>query len=128
MELSFFGSEFVALRIATDLVEALCYKLRCFGILLDGPANTLSDNKSVGNNSSVPTSILNKRHNTICYHCMWKSQASEKIRVGWIPCEINLEETTMGGIVRHLIVEVIFHNKAAKYKTGKNDDNRKYWA
>ena len=58
----------VALRIATDLIEALRYKLRCFGIPIDGPATALCDNKSVVTNSSVLASVLNKRHNAICYH------------------------------------------------------------
>ena len=32
VEASSFGSEFLALRIATEIIEALSYKLRCFGI------------------------------------------------------------------------------------------------
>ena len=61
-----FGLEFVALSIATALVEALRYKLRCFGVQLDGSASIFCDNKSVVINSSVPISMLNKRHNAIC--------------------------------------------------------------
>ena len=34
VEASSFGSEFVALRIATDMNEDLWYKLRCFGVHL----------------------------------------------------------------------------------------------
>ena len=33
-----FGSEFVALRIATEMIEALRCKLRYFGIPVEGPA------------------------------------------------------------------------------------------
>jgi hypothetical protein len=40
MESSTFGSEFVALRICVEIIEALRYKLRMFGIPIDGPANT----------------------------------------------------------------------------------------
>ena len=97
---------------------------------MDGISNIFCDNKSVVTNVSVPTSILNKRHNTICYHCVKELQAAGKIKVGWIPGKINpeylLTKNTMASNVRHSILEVIFHNKAAKYKTGKNDDNRKY--
>ena len=50
------------------------------------------------------------------------------IRVGWIPGERNLEDllnyTTMDGNVRNWIVEVIFHNKPAKWKTDKKDKGR----
>ena len=65
---SSFGSELVALRIATVMIEALRYKLRCFGIPIVGPKTVLCDNKSVVTNSSVPVSVLNKKHNDICYH------------------------------------------------------------
>jgi len=42
METSTFGSEFTAMRITVELLESLHYKLRMFGIPLDGPLTTLS--------------------------------------------------------------------------------------
>jgi len=80
VESSSFGSELVALRIATDMIEALMYKLSCFGIPIDGPATVLCDNKLVVTNSSVPVSVLNKRHNDICYHRVREAQAAQIIR------------------------------------------------
>ena len=129
VEMSPFGLEFVALRITTDLVEALRYKLRSFEVQLDGPASIFCDNKLVVTNASVPTSMLNKRHNAICYHRVRESQAAGRIRVGWIPGKRNLADLstkmTMAGNVRHSIMEVIFHNKAAKcWVADKNDDGR----
>lgn len=56
VEASTFGSEFVVMRIMVDMIEALRYKLRMFGIPLDGPANTFCDNQSVITNSTIPTS------------------------------------------------------------------------
>ena len=116
VESSSFGSELVALRIATDMVEALRYKLRCFGIPLPGPATVLCDNKSVVTNSSVPASVLNKRHNAICYHRCRESQAAQKIRVAWIPGEMNLSDqltkTTMPANKKNAFVQEIFTNKA----------------
>ena len=56
VETSTFGSEFVALRIATELIKALRYKLQMFGIPLDGPANVLMDNETVVKNSTIPSS------------------------------------------------------------------------
>ena len=44
VESSSFGSEFVALRAAKDMVVALRYKLRVFGVPIDGPANVICDN------------------------------------------------------------------------------------
>ena len=39
VETSTFGSEFIAMKIATEMIEGLRYKLRMFGVPLDGPAN-----------------------------------------------------------------------------------------
>ena len=46
------------MRIAVEMVEALRYKLRCFGVPIDGPTEVLCDNKLVVTNSSVPASTL----------------------------------------------------------------------
>ena len=72
VEYSYFGSKFVAFRIANDLVEALSYKIWCFGVPLDGTSNILCYNKPVVMNVSVSTSMLNKRHNTI-FTITWES-------------------------------------------------------
>ena len=63
-----FGSEFVALRIATELLVSLRYKLRMFGIPIDGPADVFCDNYSVTNNVTLPKSLMKNRHNAIFYH------------------------------------------------------------
>jgi len=68
VESSTFGSEFIAMHVATEMIEALRYKLRMFGIPIDGPADVLCDNQSVVTNSSVPELQLSKKHNAICYH------------------------------------------------------------
>ena len=67
-ESSSFGSYFVALRMATGMVEALSNKLRTFGVNLEVQSEFYCDNKSVVTNSSILASVLNKRHNAICYH------------------------------------------------------------
>lgn len=54
IECSTFGSEFVAMRIALEMNDALRYKLRMFGIPIDGPSNGFCDNQSVVNNSTLP--------------------------------------------------------------------------
>ena len=55
---SSFSSEYIALRIITEMVEVQRYKLCCFGIPIDGPAEIYCDNQSVVTNSSVPSSVL----------------------------------------------------------------------
>jgi len=116
IEASSFGSEYIALRICTEMVEALRYKLRCFGVPMDGPVDIMCDNRSVVINSSAPTSMLNKRHNTICYHKVREAQAAGTIRVGWIKGYYNLADlftkTTLTNETRHRLINNIFDNQA----------------
>ena len=60
-----------------------------FGVPIDGPARVLCDNKSVVTNSSIPASMLNKKHNSICYHRVRECQANGTIAVGWIQTHYN---------------------------------------
>ena len=57
---STFGSEFVAARIAVELIEGLRYKLQMFGVPIDGPKSMYIDNESVVLNSTHPESALKK--------------------------------------------------------------------
>ena len=116
VESSSFGSEFVVLRISAEMIKTLRYKLRTFGVNLEGPAEVYCDNKLVVTNSIVQASVLNKRHNAIFYHRVKKSQAAGTLRVGWILGEYNLEDlltkNTMIGNMRHMMVELLFYNEA----------------
>ena len=68
VETSTFGSEFVAMRQAFEMIKALNYKLRMFGIPIDGPAQVFGDNNAVILNSSVPESTLKKKHHSVNYN------------------------------------------------------------
>ena len=82
VEISSFCLELLSLRTATELVEALRCNLRFFGVHMYGPSSIFCYNKLVVTNASGPTSMLNKRHNAICYHRIRESQAACKIHVG----------------------------------------------
>jgi hypothetical protein len=92
VETSTFGSELVAMRIATELIESLRYKLRMFGIPLEGTANVFCDNQSVVTTVSVPESTLKKKHNSIAYHRVREAVAAGTIRVIKEPTETNLAD------------------------------------
>jgi len=92
VETSTFGSEFIAAKIAVELIEALRYKLRMFGIPIDGPANVYCDNNSVVINSSRPESTLKRKHNAIAYHKVRESIAQGTIRITKEPGESNLAD------------------------------------
>jgi hypothetical protein len=81
VETSTFGSEFVALRTARDLIISMRYKLRMFGIPLEGPAQVFCDNQGVVKNSSIPESVLTKKHNAINYHAVREAAAAGILEV-----------------------------------------------
>jgi hypothetical protein len=81
VESSTFGSEFVALRHAKDIIVALRYKLRMFGIPLEGPAQVYCDNQGVVKNTSIPESVLSKKHNAINYHAIREAAAAGVLQV-----------------------------------------------
>ena len=89
VESSSFGSKFMALQKATEMIERLKYKLCMFGVLINGPADVFCDNQSVATNVSIPFSILNKKQNYICYHRFQDMHTAGTIRVGWISGEYN---------------------------------------
>jgi hypothetical protein len=68
VETSTFGSKLVAARIATELIMEVCYMLRSLVVDLEGPPLMLGNNMSVILNTSVPSSVLKKKHNAIAYH------------------------------------------------------------
>ena len=90
IETATFGSEFVALKIGMELIEALCYKLQMFGIPVVEPGNTFCDNLSVVNNVSNPTLTLRKRHNSIAYHKVQESVAAGTQCIAFEPGCSNL--------------------------------------
>ena len=92
VETSSFGSEFVAMRIAKELIVGMRYKLRMFGVPIVGAANVLCDNRGVVKNTSVPSSVLNKKHNAINYHAVREAAAAGIIRVGKEDTETNLAD------------------------------------
>jgi hypothetical protein len=92
VEASTFGSEFVAMRIAKDLIVALRYKLRMFGVPIDGPTDVMCDNQGVVKNASLPQSTLGKKHNAINYHSVREAAAASIIRVGKEDTETNLAD------------------------------------
>ena len=92
VESSTFGSELVSMRICRDLIVALRYKLRMFGLNLQGPAYTFCDNAGVVKNVSVPESVLHKRHNAINYHVVREAVAAKIMVVGKEDGDTNLAD------------------------------------
>ncbi len=92
VETSTYGSELVAARIAVEGVIDLMYHLRMIGVPIDGPAMMLGDNQSVILNTSVPSSVLKKKHNAIAYHKVREACAASIIRFCYVESGENLSD------------------------------------
>jgi Reverse transcriptase (RNA-dependent DNA polymerase) len=92
VEASTFGSEFQALKNAVELIEALRYKLRMFGVPIEGPSNVFCDNEAVYKNTSLPESTLKKKHHSIAYHRCREAVAAGTIRVAKEGTKTNLSD------------------------------------
>ena len=92
MESSTFGAEFRAMKTAVEMVEALRYKLRMFGVPIDGPTNIFCDNEAVYQNTVVPESTLAKKHHSIAYHRCREAVAAKTIQVAKEGTEHNLAD------------------------------------
>ena len=92
VESSTYGSEFVALRIATEMLLALRTSLRMLGVPLNGPADVFCDNNSVVQNSTIPASVLKKKHNAVSFHKVRETIAAGAMRVSHEPTESNLAD------------------------------------
>ena len=82
----------MALRAATELIEGLHYKLRMFGVPIDGATSVYCNNQSVMKNATVPASTISEKHNSICYHLVRESVASGWISIAWIKSQDNLAD------------------------------------
>ena len=89
---STFGSEFCALKYAVEMIEGLRFKLRSFGVPIDGPSSVYCDNESVYKNVSIPISVLSKKHHSIAYHYCRQSVAMGMIRIAKEDSSTNLAD------------------------------------
>jgi Reverse transcriptase (RNA-dependent DNA polymerase) len=113
VESSTFGSEFVAMRVAVELCESLRYKLQMFGIGIDGPIDVLCDNNAVVKSSSIPQSVLAKKHTSICFHRVRESVAAGIIQVAKVHTNDNLADLLtkcLNNDVRNRHIQSILHD------------------
>jgi hypothetical protein len=65
VETSTYGSELVASRVATEFIFEVRYMLQSLRVASNAPALMLGDNMSIVLNTTVPSSVLKKKHNAI---------------------------------------------------------------
>eukprot|EP00957_Ditylum_brightwellii_P093387 7110858-Ditylum_brightwellii.AAC.1 len=79
VETSTYRAEFVAMKTAGEEVMALRYMLRCLGVKVTKPTRILGDNCSVVLNSTIPSSLLKKKHVDISYHMAREAMAAKAV-------------------------------------------------
>ena len=103
---------FVALRIATKIVQSLVYKLHMFGVPIDGPARVLCDNESVVKSSSYLESTLKKKHSLVAYHKVRDDVAAGKVLIYYEKSESNLADLLtkpLSAIKRQPLIQALLH-------------------
>ena len=114
VESSTYGSELVAARIATDLAMEIRYMLKMMGVRIDGSTLMLGDNKSVVLNTTVPSSVLKKKHCAIAYHRTREAIAARSIRFCHIESGVNIADLMTkplpNALFHHLVKPILFRN------------------
>ena len=91
-----------------------------FGVQINGPGDVFCDNQSVVTNVSIPSSILNRKHNSICYQRVREAHTAGTIRVGWISGEYNKADigmkTTIPTKGGYELLNSIFNEKVSTIK------------
>ena len=64
-----------------ETIEALRYKLRMFGVTINGSTNSFCDNGEVFVKRIRPELTLSKKHHSIAYHCAQEAVAAENVKV-----------------------------------------------
>jgi hypothetical protein len=85
-------SELVTSRVATELILEIRYMLCSLGVALDGPELMLADNMSVVLNTTVPSSVLKKKHNSIANHRVREAIAARIMIFAYIKSEENVSD------------------------------------
>ena len=80
------------MKNALELIAALRYKLRMFGVPINGSTQMFCDNKTMYKNASIPELPLRKKHHSIAYHMSRESVASGASRISKEDIETNLED------------------------------------
>ena len=90
VETSVFGSDFTDIKNSVDLIAALRYNLRVFGVCIEESTDIFCDNEAVFKNESTPKSQIRNKHHGISYHKRRDAVASGAYRVAKEDTDANL--------------------------------------
>ena len=80
------------MKNAIELVTAIRYKLRMFGVPVEGPTDMFCNNEVVYKSSSTPDSVLRKNHHSVAYHKCCEAVASGICRISKEDTDTNLAD------------------------------------
>ena len=115
IETSTFGSEFVAMKQATEFVRGLQYCLRMMGIPVTNPAFVYVDNQLLlYNNVTLPSLTLKKKSNSIAYHfvregCAMKEWICSYVRTHLNPSDILTKPKSAGNDRNRKVLGMMLH-------------------
>ena len=89
IETSSSGSEFCAMKVATEYTRGLRFKLRMMGIPCTEPAYICGGNQSVLANTTMPYSVLKKNSKYIAFYFVREGSAKDE----WSTANVNTNET-----------------------------------
>ena len=99
------------------MVIELWYMLCMIGVLVDGPSLMLGDNNSVVLNTSVPSSVLKKKHHACAYHQVHEAIAGGIVNFGHIWSKTNfadmLSKPLANDIFHILVKPLLFYTPKA---------------
>ena len=100
-----YGLEFVAAKTATEQIIDIRQTLRYLGIPIKSKAYMFGDNKSVVTTSTVPHSLLSKRHNILSYHRVREAIAAKILVFHWCVSSQNKSDI----LSKHWEFSKVFH-------------------
>ena len=115
-ETRYFGSEFCAMKQATEYIKGFHYKLRMMEIPVEDPTFIFGDNQSMLANTTIPKLMMTKKTQSIVYHFMWEGCAQDKWRTAYIRTHENvadmLTKPLPSGEKRWKFVQMLLHHLA----------------
>ena len=93
VETTTYGSEFVAAKQCAEQVRELQETLRMMGIPIEKSAWMLGDNCLVITSSTIPSSTLKKRHQSLSYHYVRSNIAHGLLNFCYVGSKNNVADT-----------------------------------
>ena len=119
VETSTYGSELVAAKQAVEFILEYRYMLRMMGVNIEKSALMLGDNKSVIVNTTMPSSVLKKKHCAVNYHRVREMCACQVLKFAFIESTGNyadiLTKPVSIGVFKRLTKPLLFRAPPQEY-------------